>query len=84
MAAISHDDITERLRAWGEGDDSALEKLTPLVYRELYRLAGRYMGREQEGHTLQATALVNEAYLRLIGWKNVRWQNRAHFFGVSA
>ena len=58
--------------------------MTPLVYRELYRLAGHYMGREREGHTLQATALVNEAYLRLIEWKNVQWQNRAHFFGVCA
>lgn len=84
MAAISPDEITQLLRAWCEGDESALEKLTPLVYRELYRLAGRYMQRERQGHTLQATALVNEAYVRLIDWKNVRWQNRAHFFAVSA
>jgi len=78
------EDITELLQKWGEGDDGALEKLTPLVYRELYRLARSYMGREKEGHTLQATALVNEAYLRLIDWKNVEWRSRAHFFGVSA
>jgi len=84
MAAISPDEITQLLRAWCEGDESALEKLTPLVYRELYRLAGRYMQKERQGHTLQATALVNEAYLRLIDWKNVQWQNRAHFFAVSA
>ena len=84
MAGISPHDITQLLRAWSEGDEGALEKLTPLVYRELYRLARGYMGREGEGHTLQATALVNEAYLRLIDWKNVQWQNRAHFFAVSA
>lgn len=84
MADISRDDVTELLQAWSEGDERALEKLTPFVYRELYRLAGKYMGRERPGHTLQATALVNEAYLRLIDWKNVKWQNRSHFFGVSA
>jgi RNA polymerase sigma-70 factor (ECF subfamily) len=84
MSAISLDDLTQLLRAWSDGDEGALEKLTPLVYRELYRLAGHYMGRERDGHTLQVTALVNEAYIRLIDWKNVRWQNRAHFFGVSA
>ena len=70
--------------AWGNGDQAALEKLTPLVYSELHRLARRYMGRERPGHTLQTSALVNEAYIRLIDWKNVRWQNRAHFFAVSA
>ena len=77
-------EVTQLLIAWSDGDESALEKLTPLVHAELYRLAKRYMAREGQGHTLQATALVNEAYLRLIDWKNVRWQNRAHFFGVSA
>jgi RNA polymerase sigma factor (TIGR02999 family) len=77
-------DITEFLRSWNEGDESALERLTPLVYRELYRLAARYMRREQADHTLQATALVNEAYVRLIDWKNVHWQNRGHFLGVAA
>src|SRR5262245_60240403 len=84
MAGFSPDDITRLLRAWSEGDEEALEKLTPVVYRELYHLAARYLGTERQGHTLQATALVNEAYLRLIDWKNVHWQNRAHFFAVSA
>jgi RNA polymerase sigma-70 factor (ECF subfamily) len=82
--AILPDDVTHLLRAWSDGDENALEKLTPIVYRELYRLAGHYMGGERPGHTLQATALVNEAYVRLIDWKNVQWQNRAHFFAVSA
>jgi RNA polymerase sigma factor (TIGR02999 family) len=77
-------DITRLLLAWNNGDEAALEQLTPLVYQELHRLARRYMGRERSGHTLQTSALVNEAYLRLIDWKNVRWQNRAHFFAVSA
>jgi RNA polymerase sigma factor (TIGR02999 family) len=84
ISQISHEDITQLLRKWSEGDESALEELTPLVYRELYRLARGYMGREKEGHTLQPTALVNEAYLRLIDWKDVEWRNRAHFFAVSA
>jgi|SRR5579862_5810403 len=78
------DEITRFLQLWSEGDESALEKLTPLVYRELYRLASGYMRREQPEHTLQATALVNEAYLRLIDWKNVQWKNRGHFLGVAA
>jgi RNA polymerase sigma factor (TIGR02999 family) len=84
MAGFSTDDLTRLLQAWSDGDQGALESLTPLVYRELYRLAARYMGQERDGHTLQATALVNEAYLRLIDWKSVQWQNRAHFFAVSA
>jgi RNA polymerase sigma factor (TIGR02999 family) len=84
VAAPSQKQITELLVAWGNGDQSALEKLTPLVYNELHRLASRYMGRERRGHTLQTSALVNEAYLRLIDWKSVQWQNRAHFFAVSA
>src|SRR5215203_1502024 len=77
-------DITRLLVAWNNGDEAALEQLTPLVYEELHRLARRYMGRERSGHTLQTSALVNEAYLRLIDWENVQWQNRAHFFAVSA
>ena len=81
---MSSHEITELLVAWGEGDRSALEQMTPLVHAELRRLAHNYMSRERPGHTLQTTALVNEEYLRLIDWKNVRWQNRAHFFGVSA
>lgn len=81
---LSTKNVTQLLIAWSDGDQSALEKLTPLVHSELHRLARRYMAQEGQGHTLQATALVNEAYLRLIDWKAVRWQNRAHFFGVSA
>jgi len=84
MPAPSPKEITQLLVAWSDGDESALAELTPLVYEELRRLAHHYMSGERKGHTLQTTALVNEAYLRLIDWKNVRWQNRAHFFGVSA
>lgn len=77
-------EITRLLLAWGEGDESALAALTPLVEAELRRRAHRYMRGERAGHTLQTTALVNEAYLRLVDSQNVRWQNRAHFFAVSA
>src|SRR5689334_22758336 len=77
-------DVTELLVAWSNGDDAALQTLTPLIERELHRLAAAHMARERPGHLLQPTALVNEAYLRLIDWKQVRWQNRAHFFGVAA
>jgi RNA polymerase sigma factor (TIGR02999 family) len=84
MQTASPKEITRLLVAWGDGDESALEGLTPLVYEELRRLAHHYMGRERPGHTLQTTALVNEAYVRLIDWKNVHWQSRAHFFGVAA
>lgn len=84
MASNSSHNVTQLLVAWNKGDDSALEQLVPLVQAELHRLAARYMGRERPGHLLQPTALVNEAYMRLIDWKNVEWQNRAHFFGVSA
>lgn len=84
MAAPSPQEVTQLLLAWGEGEQSALEKLIPLVHAELRRVAHRYMGRERPGHSLQTTALVNEAYLRLIDARNVRWQNRAHFFAVSA
>ena len=76
--------VTKLLLAWGAGEDAALEKLIPLVYRELRRLARHYMRGERTGHTLQATALVNEAYLRLIDSRKVRWHNRAHFFAISA
>jgi RNA polymerase sigma factor (TIGR02999 family) len=69
---------------WSNGDAQALEKLTPLVYRDLRRLAERYLRSESSSHTLQSTALVHEAYLRLIDQRNTRWQNRAHFFGISA
>jgi RNA polymerase sigma factor (TIGR02999 family) len=72
------------LIAWNDGDQSAFEQLVPRVHAELHRLARRYMGQERAGHLLQPTALVNEAYIRLIDWKNVEWKNRAQFFGVSA
>jgi RNA polymerase sigma factor (TIGR02999 family) len=77
-------EVTELLLAWGRGDDSALHRLMPIVYDELRRLAHRHMGGEREAHVLQTTALVNEAYLRLIDSSRVQWQNRAHFFAVSS
>jgi RNA polymerase sigma factor (TIGR02999 family) len=76
--------VTHLLRAWSGGDHAALEQLTPLVYGELRRMAGCYMQRERPGNTLQATALVNEAFLRLVDTTSVRWQDRAHFFAISA
>jgi RNA polymerase sigma factor (TIGR02999 family) len=79
----SHE-VTHLLQAWSDGDKGALDKLMPLVYNELHRLAGRYMGGERPGHTLQTTALVNEAYLRLVDVRQMSWQNRTHFFAVSA
>jgi RNA polymerase sigma factor (TIGR02999 family) len=84
MATRSPKEITQLLVAWGDGDEAALEQLTPLVYQQLHRLAHHYLSHERPGHTLRTSALVNEAYVRLIDWKNVQWQNRAHFFGVSA
>ncbi len=77
-------ELTELLLAWGNGDEEALARIAPLVHAELYRLAKRYMSRERPDHLLQTSALINEAYVRLIDWKAVRWQNRAHFFGVAA
>jgi RNA polymerase sigma factor (TIGR02999 family) len=77
-------DATELLRAWSEGDQTALNELVPLVERELHRLARAYMRRERQGHTLQATALVNEVFLRLAHTANPRWQDRAHFVGIAA
>jgi len=76
--------VSGLLRAWGDGDRAALDRLTPIVYDELHRLAQRYMRRERPGHSLQTTALVNEAYVRLVDYKRMQWQNRAHFFAVSA
>jgi len=76
--------VTEFLRAWSDGDRVALDHLIPIVYDELHRLARRYMRGERPGHSLQTTALVNEAYMRLVDYKNMKWQNRAHFFAVSA
>jgi len=80
----SDPDVTMLLQSWQGGDAKALERLVPLVRTEIHRLAGRYMKRERPGHVLQTTALVNEAYLRLIEWKGVSWQNRAHFLGIAA
>src|SRR5262245_65642872 len=77
-------EITHLLVNWSNGDQQALERLTPLVYAELRRLASRHLRRERSGHTLQSTALVHEAYLRLVDQRSVRWQNRAHFFGIAA
>jgi len=77
-------EVSELLRAWSDGDRAALDNLTPIVYGELRRLARRYMKGERSGHSLQTTALVNEAYMRLVDYKNMQWQNRAHFFAVSA
>jgi RNA polymerase sigma-70 factor, ECF subfamily len=76
--------VSGLLRAWSDGDRSALERLTPIVYEELHRLARYHMNRERPGHSLQTTALVNEAYIRLVDYKAMQWQNRAHFFAVSA
>lgn len=84
MSDNSTQQVTELLQKWSDGDPDALEQLTPVIYSELHRIAKRHMNRERGGHTLQTTALVNEAYLRLIDWKTARWENRAHFFGVSA
>ena len=84
MPAPSPLQVTQLLRAWGQGEDAALEKLLPVVHQELRRIARRHMFGERNNHTLQATALVNEAYLKLLGSRKVNWQNRAHFFAISA
>ncbi len=84
MAAFAQKDVTEWLQAWSDGDRSALEKLVPAVYAELHRIAHRYMSQERTDHILQTTALVNEAYLRLVDSRQQHWQNRAHFFAISA
>ena len=83
MTASPHQ-VTQLLKDWSDGDEAARDKLMPLVYDELHRLAHRYMGRERAGHTLQTSGLVNEAYLKLIDQSHVEWQNRAHFFGIAA
>ena len=77
-------DVSALLRAWSDGDQGALQALTPIVYEQLHRLARQYMRRERSGHSLQATALVNEAYMRLADYTRMQWQDRAHFFAVSA
>jgi RNA polymerase sigma factor (TIGR02999 family) len=84
MTVSSPQEITQLLVAWNKGDPKALEQLTPLVYTELHHMAKRHMAGERHGHVMQATALVNEAYLRLIDWRNVEWRDRAHFFGLAA
>jgi RNA polymerase sigma factor (TIGR02999 family) len=84
MSPHSDSGPTELLRAWSQGDGSAFERLVPLVYEELHRLARRYMRQERRDHTLQATSLVNEAYLRLIDVNRVEWRDRAHFLAVAA
>jgi len=78
------DDISRLLRAWSDGDQDALKSLTPIVYSELHNLARRYLRRERGGHSLQTSALVNEAYLRLVDYKRMQWQDRSHFFAVSS
>jgi len=78
------DGVTQLLVDWSKGDQAALERLMPLVYSELRRLATNYLRKERQGHTLQPTALVNEAYLKLVDQRNAKWQNRAQFFGISA
>jgi DNA-directed RNA polymerase specialized sigma24 family protein len=83
MTPATHE-VTKLLKAWSGGDESALDKLMPLVYDEFHRLARGHMRREKPGHLLQTSALVNEAYLRLVDASQVRWQNRAHFFGIAA
>ena len=84
MDAPDARELTELLVAWSDGDEAALDRLAPLVHAELHRLASHYMRRERSDHLMQTSALINEAYLRLIDWKAVRWQNRAHFFGAAA
>lgn len=84
MTTLSPHDVTGLLHEWRQGDESAFDKLMPLVYDEIRRIAHRYMQKERDGHTLQTTALINEAYVRLVGQQQIEWQNRAHFFAVTA
>src|SRR5260221_10075760 len=81
---VAVEDISTLLRAWSDGDQSALARLTPIVYDELHRLARRHLKGERTGNSLQTTALVNEAYMRLVDYKRMQWQDRAHFFAVSS
>ena len=83
MRPLPHD-VTQLLVAWSNGDEAARDELIPLVYEELHRLAHRYMNRERPAHTLQTSALINEAFVRLVGQRDVHWQNRSHFFGIAA
>ena len=84
MVTPTTSEITRLLVAWSDGDEQALERLAPLVEDDLRRLAKHYLRKESVGHTLQTTALINEAYLRMIEWKDLKWENRAHFFGLAA
>lgn len=84
MTEASPQEVTQLLAAWSDGDEAALEQLVPIIHAELRRLAKHYLKRERPGHTLQTSALVNEAYVRLINWKTARFESRAHFYGVSA
>jgi RNA polymerase sigma-70 factor (ECF subfamily) len=84
MNTPSPAEVTQLLHAWSEGDRSALDQLMPIVHNELHRLAHRYMGRERAGHMLQTTALINEVYVKLVGEREMKWQNRTQFFGVAA
>jgi RNA polymerase sigma-70 factor, ECF subfamily len=84
MGRFQAGEVTQLLRAWGAGDEHALEQLTPIVYGELRKAAKRHMARERDGHTLQTTALINEVYLRLVNLDDVSWQDRAHFFAICA
>jgi RNA polymerase sigma factor (TIGR02999 family) len=84
MSETPSPDVTNLLVAWGKGDQQAFNTLMPEVQKELHRLAAHYMANERPGHDLQATALINEAYLRLVDWKNIQWADRAHFFGMAA
>src|SRR6476620_8764753 len=81
---MSADQVTELLRQWSEGDQNALDQLMPLIHDELHRLAHNHIRREQPGHILQTSALINEAYLRLVDQPKIRWENRSHFFGIAA
>ena len=84
MRTLPSGELTRLLLAWSAGDEQALDDMLPVVYRELYNMARRYMAGERPDHTLQASALVNEAYLRLVDVRQMQWQNRAHFFLVCA
>jgi len=84
MSEATSPNVTQLLVAWGKGDQQAFDALMPEVRKELHRLAAHYMAEEPPGHDLQPTALINEAYLRLVDWKNIQWADRAHFFGMAA
>jgi len=84
MTAVSPSEVTSLLKAWGQGNEEALQKLMPLVYDQLHAAARRYMAGERPGHTLQTTALIHETYLRLVDVRQVKWQNRAHFLAMCA